>query len=401
MSKSRTIAWGMWAIASTFYAYQYIMRVMPNIMIENIMQRFDMDATLFGQFAGIYYIGYCLMHIPVGIMLDRYGPRKVMSICILMIVIGLLPMVFTDYWVYPIVGRALIGMASSAAILGTFKVIRMAFSEKNFPRMLSFAVTIGLIGAIFGGEPVSYMFNTLGDKAVVEIFAALGIFLAIVTYFIMPDIEHTPQGSVFSHVKEVLSNKRVIWICLSAGFMVGPLEGFADVWGSEFFKQVYHFDQKVASTLPSMIFMGMLVGAPVLTFIGDKTKNYLGTIIGAGIVMTIGFIALLSGDLTPNVITLGFIIIGVSCAYQILAIYKASTYVPDHVVGLTTAVANMIIMSFGYAFHSIIGTVIDWSGGTSVGQAFVYGITVIPVMLAIGIIGFSVLFVQERSKREA
>jgi predicted MFS family arabinose efflux permease len=398
MSKSRTIAWAMWTIASTFYAYQFIIRVMPNIMLENIMQRFDMDAALFGQFAGVYYIGYCAMHLPIGIMLDRYGPRKVMSICILLTVIGLLPIVFTDYWVYPIIGRALIGMGSSAAILGTFKIIRMTFSEKHFARMLSFSVTIGLIGAIFGGEPVSYMLATLGDKAVVEIFAALGIFLAIVTYFIMPDIEHTPQGSVFSHVKEVLTNKRVIWICLSAGLMVGPFEGFADVWGSEFFKQVYHFDHKVASTLPSMIYMGMCLGAPVLTFIGDKTKDYLGTIIGAGIVMAIGFIALLSADLTPNVITVSFIIVGVSCAYQILAIYKASTYVPDHVVGLTTAVANMIIMSFGYAVHTIIGMVIDWSGGTGVAKAFIYGISIIPVMIAIGVIGFSVLFVQERSK---
>ncbi len=149
MSKSRTIAWAMWTIASTFYAYQFIIRVMPNIMLENIMQRFDMDAALFGQFAGVYYIGYCAMHLPIGIMLDRYGPRKVMSICILLTVIGLLPIVFTDYWVYPIIGRALIGMGSSAAILGTFKIIRMTFSEKHFARMLSFSVTIGLLGAIF------------------------------------------------------------------------------------------------------------------------------------------------------------------------------------------------------------------------------------------------------------
>jgi hypothetical protein len=80
--------------------------------------------------------------------------------------------------------------------------------------------------------------------------------------------------------------------------------------------------------------------------------------------------------------------VGVCCAYQILAIYKASTYVPEHVAGLTTAVANMIIMIFGWVFHTVIGCVINAYGGTKVTSAFVYGIGVIPATLAVGVIGF-------------
>ena len=56
------------------------------------------------------------MHLPIGIMLDRYGPRKVMTGCILLTIIGLLPLIFADHWIYPIIGRVLIGMGSSAAI---------------------------------------------------------------------------------------------------------------------------------------------------------------------------------------------------------------------------------------------------------------------------------------------
>src|SRR3954466_8676222 len=117
-SNSRTIAWAVWVIASVFYAYQYILRVMPNIMLNDIMEQFDMSATTFGQFSGIYYIGYSLMHLPVGIMLDRYGPKKIMTGCILLTVIGILPLLFSDYWIYPIAGRFLMGIGASAAILG-------------------------------------------------------------------------------------------------------------------------------------------------------------------------------------------------------------------------------------------------------------------------------------------
>lgn len=396
MSSSRTIAWSVWLIASIFYAYQFILRVMPNIMLEDIMQQFNIDAAVFGQYSGVYYLGYCLVHLPIAIMLDRYGPRKVMSACMLLTVIGLLPIVFTDYWVYPIIGRALIGMGSSAAILGAFKVIRMGFKEEHFTRMLSLAVTIGLIGAIYGGGPVNYMCEALGYKMVVEIFAGLGIGLAAMTYFIVPNMAPTPHRPIRSDIKEVLTNPKVIAICIFAGMLVGPMEGFADVWGSEFLKQAYGLETSVASYLPSMIYIGWCFGGPALTLIAEKTGSYLGSIIGAGVVMAGIFIALVLGVFTVDTMTISFLIVGVCCAYQIIAIYKASTYVPDYVSGLTTAVANMIIMSFGYIFHTIIGLVINAYGNVDTALGFVYGISVIPIALGIGSIGFGVLLWQEK-----
>src|ERR1700679_840885 len=101
LSHSRMIVWMVWIIASVFYAYQYILRVMPNIMLNDIMEQFHIGAATFGQFSGVYYIGYSLMHLPIGILLDRFGPRKVMSGCTLMTVVGLLPLIFASHWAYP------------------------------------------------------------------------------------------------------------------------------------------------------------------------------------------------------------------------------------------------------------------------------------------------------------
>jgi len=230
--------------------------------MQDIVQQFNLDIATFGQFSGVYYIGYALMHLPVGIMLDRYGPKKVMPICILITAIGLLPIIFTEFWVYPMIGRILIGMGSSAAILGTFKIIRLAFSEEKFTRMLSFSVTIGLIGAIYGGGPVNYLCSVFGYKVVTGIFACVGVLLSIITYMIVPNI--LPQkNSILSDIKEVFSNQKVLVICCLAGLMVGPLEGFADVWGSEFLQRVYGFDTTMAASIPSAIFVGMCFGAPI------------------------------------------------------------------------------------------------------------------------------------------
>lgn len=397
----RIIAWFIWMIASMFYAYQYILRVMPNIMMSDLTHQFNIDAALFGQFSGVYYIGYSLMHLPIGIMLDRYGPKKVMSSCILLTVIGLLPILFSDHWAYPLIGRALIGIGSSAAILGTFKIIRMSFQERYFSRMLSFSVMIGLIGAVYGGGPVSYLCSAWGYKAVVQLFIFIGLALAILTYWIVPHAKVTAtSSSILSDVKTIFMNRTIILCCCFAGLMLGPLEGFSDVWGSGFFQQVYGFDKSVANYLPSMIFIGMCFGSPILSLIAEKTGYYWGTIIAAGILMSIIFTALVVERLAVSSINIGLLIAGMCCAYQILVIYKVSTYVPERLAGLATAVANMVIMIFGYAFHSVIGFVINVNGGTEVMRAFIYGIGVIPVGLSLGVIGFLFLMYQGKYKTE-
>lgn len=393
---SRSIAWTIWLLASIFYAYQYILRVMPNILLNDIMEQFGIDAATFGQFSGVYYIGYSLLHLPVGIMLDRLGPKKIMSGSILLTMIGLSPLVFSSYWLLPIIGRFLIGVGSSAAILGIFKIIRMAFIEEKFARMLSFSVMIGLLGAIYGGGPVNYMLDTYGYESVVYTFALLGILLAAITYWIVPSASKVEQGSPLQELKKVLKNQKVVLSSVFAGLMVGPLEGFADVWGTAFLKGIYRLDSNVAASLPSIIFVGMCFGAPVLNFLAEKIRSYFLTIVTAGLSMVISFALLLKFTFSTGLIGLNFLIIGIASAYQILAIYKVSTYAAKESAGMTTAVANMIIMVFGYVFHSAIGSVVDSLGGPTSEKALSFGIAVIPSGLLLGVMGFVVLWSQER-----
>ena len=396
MSIRRRTAWILWLLASFFYAYQYILRVMPNIMLDDIIEQFEMGGAAIGQFSGIYYIGYALFHLPVGMMLDRFGPKKIMTGCILLTVAGLMPLIFSDYWIFPIAGRALVGIGSSAAILGLFKIVRISFSAEQFSRMLSLAVTIGLIGAIYGGGPVSYMKDLFGFQGVVQILAIGGVLLAAVTYLLIPEMKINAQSSAATNLKEVLGNSKVLLTCLFAGLMVGPLEGFADVWGRAFLRDVYGLDGTLAATLPSSIFIGMCFGAPILSFIAEKTKNQAATMIGSGLVMIMSFSSLLIWQLSTSTITFHFILVGICCGYQILAICKVSSYVPEEAAGLATATANMIIMTFGYIFHATMGGVINAMGGPASPQALVYGISVIPAGLLLGTLGFAFMFVKER-----
>ncbi|MDR0942503.1 MAG: MFS transporter [Holosporales bacterium] len=397
----------MWLVVSFFYAYQYILRVLPSAMLDDIMLRFNIDALAFGQFSGVYYIGYSLIHIPLGIWLDRFGPKKVIPICILLSAVGVAPIIFAESWIYPIIGRTLTGIGSSAAILGVFKVIRMAFDERRFTRMLSFSVTIGLMGAIYGSAPLRSMYVMFGYKVSVSILILLGIILAVLAFVSIPKTENNSANSdekpqsMFANVGSVFSNLKVMIICFSAGLMVGPLEGFADIWGPKFLTNAFGIESSSASYITAMIFVGMCFGSPILNFIAEKTKSYLGTVILSGILMFAVFVMLIAKATTSlTIITVGFIIVGICSAYQILAIYKASTYVDENATGIATAMANMIIMIFGYALHGLIGGTINVFGGIDNAEsALCYGVAIIPITLLIGTIGFIFLAYKDRQSK--
>lgn len=395
---SRFSIWLSWLLASIFYAYQYILRVLPNIATTEITSRFNIDADIFGQFTGIYYIPYAAMHIPIGTWLDRKGPKHVLPLCILLSALGTLPLMYSESWTMACLGRALIGLGSSAAILGLFKVVHIGFPEHWFSRVLGMGVTIGLLGAVYGSRPVDRLIEVYGYTTVLEYLVYSGVILSALCLIVLPQIKEgiLDEIHVYKDFKKVWKRKKIFIIAILAGLMIGPLEGFADAWCANFLITVHSINHDLSSFLPSLLFLGMCVGATVMSYVADKTKCYYGIIIFSAFFMAIAFMLILFQILSTIFISILLFLVGAFSAYQILVIYKATTYVHEELVGLTTSIVNMIIMTFGYVFNSVIGKILSLSGDTKTingihiysADSYILAIAIIPISLVIAGAGF-------------
>lgn len=397
--KNKFVSILIWSCITLFYCYQYILRPLPNIIMPDILGKYGIGAGEFGSFAGIYYLGYIVVHIPVGLLLSRFGAKTVIPICIACTALGLAPMIYFDSWWTVVVGRVLTGIGSSAAIVGALQIFRILYPTK-FAMMLGIMVSLGLITAVYASTPLSGIIASIGMDSTISILLYAGIILAILTYFLLPaSVSETSRGNVWADIKAIICNYKLLFTSIFAGLMVGPLEGFADAWGSAFMMSVYGLEKTMADSITLSVFLGMCAGCLILPYIADRTRWFFGITIFSGLVMIACFIYILSGNANADSLYYTCVITGIFCAYQVVIIARIATFVSEERSGMAAAVANMIIMTFGWVFHNSIGMTLDklWDGTIINGvksygaDAFIASITIIPTASALAIIGLTII----------
>lgn len=396
----------IWLLASLFYAYQYILRVIPNIIAPELITKFNISIADVGQFGGLYYVGYTLAHIPIGLFLDRFGPKFVLPACTILTFTGTLPLICFDEWSYSIIGRIIVGIGSSASAIGIFKVASMYFSKEKSARMVSLSIIIGISGGICGGLPLDFLLDKFGWNYVIYTFSAFGCLLALLLFLVTPESNAQQEKVSIRDLKNILLNKHIILISFFGGLMVGPMQGFADGWAKALFFEVYKMNEDLASSLSSVILIGMLTGSFSLAYLLEKYKNkHYEVIIACSFAMIAGFLLLFTQIGGLYVVLPTLFVIGFASGYQVVTIYKAISYVNNNLVGLATAVSNMIVMVFGYFFHTGIAKIIDLCWDRTVIQGNpVYGsellikaTSIIPMCLLIAV--FGLLWLKKQDKQ--
>ncbi|XP_011862201.1 PREDICTED: serine hydroxymethyltransferase 1-like [Vollenhovia emeryi] len=277
--------------------------------------------------------------------------------------------------------------------------------------MASLSIVIGLLGAIYGGLPLDFLLNKFGWNYVIYTFSAFSCLLALLLVLITPSSssEESASDNIFQDLKTVLFNKHIILISFFGGLMVGPLEGFADGWAKAFLCEAYQMTGGLASSLSSLMFIGMGAGSFFLAYLLEKypDKHY-EVIIACSFAMIASFLLLFTQAGGLYIALPALLVIGFASGYQVITIYKAISYVNSNLVGLATAISNMIVMVFGYFFHTGIAKIIDlcWNGMVVQGNP-VYGtellvkaISIIPVCLLLAVFGFMWLKKRKELQRQ-
>lgn len=414
MTSRRSLALFMWFIPLSFFAFQFVLRLWPSLMMQQTMQRFEVDATGFGFLASLYYYGYAGMQIPIAVLLDRVGLRLMLFVCALLCGLGTLAFAYTDSWGVACASRFLIGVGSAVGFLGTSKAISQWFPKSSYASMVGFSFSIGLMGAIYGGRPITMLVESHSAQNVAYALGCTSIVIALLAVVLLREPK---QSSVEAETplqwvdfKKLLSNPAIWFLAVGNLFMVGVLEGFADVWGVPYLIESYQYTKAEAAQLMSIIFVGMLFGGPFLAAMTKRFGTY-PVISLCGLGMALCFLTLLFAGIHSYFILASLLFfIGVMCCYQVIVFAAGSELVGPKLLGVTVAFLNCINMLGGSFFHMAIGTMMDtfWQGDViGIGtrhyslESYTIALLIIPISALAGsfLVGFLGFRLRQNSMR--
>src|SRR3977135_3788786 len=126
------LSWGVWGIAALFYLAAFYLRASPAVMTNELMSAFRIGAVDLGNLASFYYYAYVLMQIPTGVLVDSWGPRKLLLAGSVASALGVVLFGSTDNFYLACAGRAIVGGATAVGWVVTLKLATHWFPIRVF-----------------------------------------------------------------------------------------------------------------------------------------------------------------------------------------------------------------------------------------------------------------------------
>jgi MFS family permease len=364
--------WAVWLLAAIFYCYIFFVRVAPSVMVAELMREFSVNAAILGNLSAVYFYAYAGMQLPVGILHDRFGPRRVLTGAAMLCALGSLLFATAESLTMAYIGRLLIGAGAGFALVGTLKVASIWHPPRRFALLTGLAISFGMVGAIGAQAPLAAAVAVTGWRWSMVIAAAFSCVLAALIWLVVrdrvgprPEAEPPGQPGALASLRDVMMTPQTWYMALIGGATGAPVLGFASLWGVPYMMEAYGIGRPLAALSTSLMLIGFAVGAPLFGWCSDRIGRRKEQLVAGCVVMLLSFVAAVYTPGIPLwlVQTLLFVN-GLAVGSCLIAFAVAREHNRPGAVGTTTAVVNIMAVGGGGALQPIIGWILDlqWDG---------------------------------------
>lgn len=398
------LAWVICLLAALFYCYEYLLRISPNVMVPELMRAFNVPtADGVAALVGYYYYAYTPMQIPVGLLLDKYGPRRILTLATLCCAIGAVFFATTSSYAVAAVARFFIGFGSAFAFVGVLKVATIWLPPNRFAFISGFTTALGMLGGMFGNWSMNKMVATMGWDGTLSYFGWFGFVVVPIMWLLIRDVPNFKSQSIqrvettFKQLGSdfiTLCKNRQIWINgLIGGFIMMPTMVFAELWGGEYVQQVYGINKDMAIQLVTMTLLGWAIGGPIAGMISDKLNNRRIPIV-AGALLAALITSMFIYLNTAPVWAIGglLFLLGAFSSVENICFAVSKEISAPQVAGSAIATTNFIVVLVGMIFQRAASKLIDYFWGGAVNtdgtplyspEVFQYTMMIMPIGLVL------------------
>lgn len=367
-----------WFTGALFFFYAWVLRVSPSVMVEELMRDFAVGGAAIGNLSALYFYGYAGMQIPVGLMIDRFGPRRLLTVSALVCSASCLLAAWSPTLEGVALGRFLIGASAAFSLVGAFAVAGQWFPPTQFALLGGLAMAAGMAGGVLGQAPVRLLVEAQGWRPTVAATAIGGVIIALMAVACVRDRTRGSGGiiEVLRGLGRVTRNPQT-WIIGLAGLGTnGTLLGFGGLWGVPFMQAAHGLEPTAAAFVTSLVIAGWGVGAPVFGWLSGRMGRRRAPFLIGYAICAPAFLTLIYGPaLPPQAAAALAFLTGFGGAAQIVCFATVREVNPPALSGTAIGVVNAFVTGTGAVYQPLIGWLLDkaWSG-TMAGGARIYAV---------------------------
>jgi len=406
----RRLRWLSYVLVILGYMLAYFHRMAPASIATDLQRAFNASGVALGALSASYFYTSMAMQIPVGVMADTLGVRRIVAVGCVIAGIGSLLFAWADTLAMASVGRFAVGLGVSFMFISLMKLNTVWFHDRHFGTVGGLSLFLGNLGAVLAAAPLTWLVAQTSWR---NVFAGVGIYsllLAVLVGFLvrshpgeagLPSMReldgeaaHPPHtGHWFDGLFAVAKNRATwpgFWPNLGIG---GTFFAFAGLWAVPYLRDVYGMHKAEASGYTTVLLLSFALASLLVGVLSDRIGKRRLVILGVLSLYVLCWLPIAFGaTLSPALNYVLFMLMGVGAAGFTLTWACVKEVNPPALAGMATSLINTGAFLGAGILQPLVGWVMDrgWDGkvveGARVYAAHNYQ-TGLSIMLAFAVLG--------------
>lgn len=400
----------IWSIAAIFFLYEFFLRTFVGSIAHQLIDNLHLNIEQFTLMGSAYYLAYGLMQMPVGILADKFGIKKIMIFATLTCALATFLFAHSHSFTQALLARFFMGFGSSFAFVCLLVIASNWFPKRFFGFFAGASQFIGTMGpALAGGPLISWLVDSHTSwRLALSSIGAFGIILAVLSLLF---VKGKPRGGqntllflskdepIIIRLKRLLKTKQAWAVASYSASVYVAIAVIAAVWGTDYLQAV-GLSQKSAAYMISIAWIAYAIGCPAFGFLSDFTKRRKPFLMLCALLGLISMSLMLYGHFTSeSAYEPLFFMLGLAATGQNIGFAAIAEHTSPNIKASALGLNNGLITLAGAVMPLAIGYLISLSShGSNAGHlplhSFIFGLSLLPATYIIALIT-SVIFFKE------
>lgn len=386
-------AWRLFALVllpfAAGYYLSYVFRTINALIAGRLTAELSLGAADLGLLTSVYFLAMAAVQLPLGVLLDRYGPRRVQSGCLLFTAVGAAIFAYSDGLPGLMLGRALIGVGVATALMASLKAIVLWFPKDRIAFANGCVVMLGALGAVTATLPAEPLVDALGWRGLFVLLAGATSLVAALMFLTVPEPAPRPGISGFMPVRlrDIFGDLRFLRLAPLSTLCIGTAWSLQGLWAAPWLQHAHGFGRDVIVCHLFVMGIALSVGAMLLGCGADRLRRRGVSRESFYAVVAMVFIAAQLALILrwPIPTYVPWAVIAAVGAATVLSFAILPEYFPKEMSGRANSALNILHLGGAFALQYLTGLIVSlWPAEAGQPPAAAYEVAfAVPVVLQI------------------